>query len=185
MRSIDRTLASRVVRTRRAHSRLHLTWPGRTTPRCVGSLEQVESGANDQRNGSSSWAMSPGCSATACTSGRDSNRWTGSKRSARSQRCTASDSSDSSSWFPVSSAPIYRVALLHSPRTATSQPERSRFSRCSLSGRDHAVQASLPAVAGELGDTYVIPIIYVPLLLITHVAAFYLLMRPTPRHASA
>ena len=44
----------------------------------------------------------------ACTSGPDSNRWTGSKHSAPSQPCIASDSSDSSSWFPVSSAPIYR-----------------------------------------------------------------------------
>jgi hypothetical protein len=29
-----------------------------------------------------------------------------------------------------------------------------------------------------LGSTYAIPIIYVPLLVITHVAAFYLLLRP-------
>ena len=42
----------------------------------------------------------------------------------------------------------------------------------------HAVQANLPAVAGELGATYAIPIIYVPLLMITHAAAFYLLLRP-------
>ena len=41
----------------------------------------------------------------------------------------------------------------------------------------HAVQANLPAVAGELGAAYVIPIIYVPLLMITHVAAFYMLVR--------
>jgi|SRR6185295_7024078 hypothetical protein len=39
----------------------------------------------------------------------------------------------------------------------------------------HAVQTGLPAVAGDLGAAYVIPIIYVPLLMITHVAAFYLL----------
>jgi hypothetical protein len=42
----------------------------------------------------------------------------------------------------------------------------------------HAVQAGLPTVAGELGAAYVIPIIYVPLLMITHVAAFALLLRP-------
>lgn len=30
-----------------------------------------------------------------------------------------------------------------------------------------------------------IPIIYVPLLMITHVAAFYLLLRPTKRQAGA
>jgi hypothetical protein len=43
----------------------------------------------------------------------------------------------------------------------------------------HAVQAGLPTVAGELGAAYVIPIIYVPLLMITHVAAFALLLRPS------
>jgi len=41
----------------------------------------------------------------------------------------------------------------------------------------HAIQIDLPAKAGELSATYAIPIIYVPLLMITHVAAFYLLMR--------
>lgn len=41
----------------------------------------------------------------------------------------------------------------------------------------HAIQGNLPAIAGQLGVTYVIPIIYVPLLMITHVAAFYLLLR--------
>jgi hypothetical protein len=41
----------------------------------------------------------------------------------------------------------------------------------------HAIRANVPAQAGELGAFYAIPIIYVPLLLITHVAAFYLLMR--------
>jgi hypothetical protein len=42
----------------------------------------------------------------------------------------------------------------------------------------HAVQINLPAMAGELGATYAIPIIYVPLLMITHVTAFYLMLRP-------
>ena len=42
----------------------------------------------------------------------------------------------------------------------------------------HAVRIGLPAVAGQLGATYAIPIIYVPLLMITHIAAFYLLLRP-------
>ncbi len=46
----------------------------------------------------------------------------------------------------------------------------------------HGTQVGLAAVAGELGATYAIPIIYVPLLMITHVAAFYLLARP---HAAA
>jgi hypothetical protein len=49
----------------------------------------------------------------------------------------------------------------------------------------HAVQANLPAMAGEFGATYAIPIIYVPLLMITHVAAFYLLLRPAPKAALA
>jgi len=34
---------------------------------------------------------------------------------------------------------------------------------------------------GELGATYAIPIIYVPLLMITHVVAVYLLLRPQPQ----
>ncbi|MER9230666.1 hypothetical protein NKI56_00920 [Mesorhizobium sp. M0622] len=42
----------------------------------------------------------------------------------------------------------------------------------------HAVQIGLPAHAGELGATYAIPIIYVPLLMITHIVAFYFLVRP-------
>ncbi len=42
----------------------------------------------------------------------------------------------------------------------------------------HATQANLPALAGQLGATYVIPIIYVPMLMITHVVAFYWLLRP-------
>jgi hypothetical protein len=48
----------------------------------------------------------------------------------------------------------------------------------------HATQVNLPAVAGELGATYVIPVIYVPLLMITHIAAFYLLVRPQPKAAA-
>lgn len=42
----------------------------------------------------------------------------------------------------------------------------------------HAGQLGLPAIAGQLAATYWIPIIYVPLLMITHAAAFYLLARP-------
>src|SRR6516225_61279 len=44
----------------------------------------------------------------------------------------------------------------------------------------NATQLDLPANAGELGATYAIPIIYVPLLMITHAVAFYLLARPQP-----
>jgi hypothetical protein len=42
----------------------------------------------------------------------------------------------------------------------------------------HATTAGLPAIAGQLGSTYAIPIIYVPLLMITHVVAFCFLLRP-------
>jgi len=42
----------------------------------------------------------------------------------------------------------------------------------------HAIQSGLPAMAGQLGNTYAIAIIYVPLLMITHVVAFYFLLRP-------
>ena len=45
-----------------------------------------------------------------------------------------------------------------------------------------ATRANLPAIAGELGSLYAIPIIYVPLLMITHFAAFYLLF---PKRAGA
>jgi len=43
----------------------------------------------------------------------------------------------------------------------------------------HAIQVGLPAMPGQLGATYVIPIIYVPLLMITHIVGFYLLLRPS------
>ena len=42
----------------------------------------------------------------------------------------------------------------------------------------HAMRIGLPVVAGELGATYAIPIIYVPILMITHVVAIYWLVRP-------
>jgi hypothetical protein len=41
----------------------------------------------------------------------------------------------------------------------------------------HAIRLGLPAVAGELGAAYAIPVLYVPLLMITHILAFYLLFR--------
>jgi hypothetical protein len=49
----------------------------------------------------------------------------------------------------------------------------------------HAVQVGLPAAAGQLGATYAIPIVYVPLLMITHVVAFYLLLRTQPKAVRA
>jgi hypothetical protein len=47
----------------------------------------------------------------------------------------------------------------------------------------HAVRVGLPKLAGQLGAAYAIPIIYVPLLMITHVTAFYLLLRAQPKAA--
>lgn len=44
----------------------------------------------------------------------------------------------------------------------------------------HAIRAGLPAMAGQLGAAYVIPVIYVPALMISHVVAFYLLARRQP-----
>jgi len=44
-------------------------------------------------------------------------------------------------------------------------------------------QLGLAALAGELGATYAIPIVYVPVLMITHIASFYLLVRPSPETA--
>lgn len=49
----------------------------------------------------------------------------------------------------------------------------------------HAIQVGLPAVPGELGAMYAIPIVYVPLLMITHIAAFYLLLSSRSRAAQA
>jgi len=49
----------------------------------------------------------------------------------------------------------------------------------------HAIQLDLPAHAEWLGATYAIPIIYVPLLMITHIAAFYFLVRPQTKAARA
>jgi hypothetical protein len=47
----------------------------------------------------------------------------------------------------------------------------------------HAIRVGLPAVAGQLGAAYVIPVIYVPALMLSHLAAFYLLARPRSRAA--
>src|SRR5579862_9804336 len=49
----------------------------------------------------------------------------------------------------------------------------------------HAVQVGLPAMAGQLGAAYAIPIFYVPVLMITHVVAFYWLLHPQPKAARA
>ena len=41
----------------------------------------------------------------------------------------------------------------------------------------HAIQSGVPAAPGQLGAAYAIPILYVPLLMITHVAAVGLMLR--------
>ena len=48
----------------------------------------------------------------------------------------------------------------------------------------HATRVGLPALAGQLNATYAIPIIYVPMLMITHVVAFYFLLRPQVKGSS-
>jgi hypothetical protein len=47
----------------------------------------------------------------------------------------------------------------------------------------HAIQSGLPEHAGALGGAYAIPILYVPLLMITHVVALYGLARRWPKGA--
>jgi len=48
----------------------------------------------------------------------------------------------------------------------------------------HGVAIDLPGHAGDLGAAYAIPVIYVPLLMITHVMAFALLLRRAPQPAT-
>jgi hypothetical protein len=49
----------------------------------------------------------------------------------------------------------------------------------------HATRLDLPALAGQMGAAYVIPVIYVPILMITHIDALYLLLRPQTKTARA
>ena len=44
----------------------------------------------------------------------------------------------------------------------------------------HATRIGLPEVSGQLGATYAIPILFVPVLMITHVVAIYWLLRRQP-----
>jgi len=48
----------------------------------------------------------------------------------------------------------------------------------------HAIRLNLPAIAGQLGAAYVIPILYVPLLMITHITAFTFLVRKPGLHTA-
>jgi hypothetical protein len=45
----------------------------------------------------------------------------------------------------------------------------------------HAIRAGLPVAAGQLGAAYIIPIIYVPILMITHMVSLYWLLGPQER----
>ena len=49
----------------------------------------------------------------------------------------------------------------------------------------HAIEVDLPAMAGQLGATYAIPILYVPVLMVTHLVALYFLVRPGAAQAVA
>lgn len=49
----------------------------------------------------------------------------------------------------------------------------------------HGSQLGLPALSGSLAGAYAIVILYVPLLMITHAAAFYLLLRAQPGTAAS
>jgi hypothetical protein len=44
----------------------------------------------------------------------------------------------------------------------------------------HATKLGLPDFAGQLGVAYAIPVLFVPLLMITHIAAFHALLRRQP-----
>jgi hypothetical protein len=48
-----------------------------------------------------------------------------------------------------------------------------------------AIQAGLPAMAGQMGAAYAIPVLYVPLLMITHIVALYWLTRREPQTLAA
>jgi hypothetical protein len=48
----------------------------------------------------------------------------------------------------------------------------------------HAIQNGLPNMAGQLGAAYWVPVLYVPILVLTHVVALYWLARPQAQLAS-
>ena len=47
------------------------------------------------------------------------------------------------------------------------------------------IRFGVPAAAGQLGAAYIIPIFYVPLLMIAHVLAFYLLVKGRTAHVTS
>jgi hypothetical protein len=48
----------------------------------------------------------------------------------------------------------------------------------------HAIEVDLPSQAGEMGAAYAIPVLFVPILMITHIAAFVMLWRSRPLRAA-
>ena len=73
--------------------------------------------------------------------------------------------------------------MLHavrSVRPARAGPQRAKARRVAGDAHQPAERLNQQVVAGQLGAAYAIPIIYVPILMITHFAAFYLLARPQP-----
>jgi hypothetical protein len=88
----------------------------------------------------------------------------------------------------MSPATIFRIHL--GLRAVAALRERVSLALAQVDGparsaARHCYSAQLPLLAGELRAGYAIPIVYVPLLMITHVIAFYLLMRPQPQAAQA
>lgn len=49
----------------------------------------------------------------------------------------------------------------------------------------HATQLNVPFIAGQFASTYAIPVLLVPMLMITHIASLYLLARKPVQHAAA
>jgi hypothetical protein len=49
----------------------------------------------------------------------------------------------------------------------------------------HAIEVDLPSQAGEMGAAYAIPVLFVPILMISHIAAFILLWRARPLRAAS
>ncbi len=146
------------------------------------------------------WVISHACLPSASTSCPGSRQPGRSTRTAPSPLFTASVSSDLSFFFPASSAPIFPPA---SPRYAAwgdfatgvlallallTVRVRPLFwffvVAFNLVGAAdlvvdyyHAIRAGLPALAGQFGATYAIPILYVPALMITHIAALISLQK--------
>jgi len=48
-----------------------------------------------------------------------------------------------------------------------------------------AIRLDLPSVSGQLGANFAIPTVYVPVLFVTHIVAFTLLLRGSARHVQA